>query len=67
MENVTMNTQGVLRGKAGATFLGVSYPTFLRWVRQGRIPKGIKLSARCTVWRREALETFLAQLEGNRG
>lgn len=52
---------GVMRVKAGSAFLGIKPSTFWRWVQQGKIPPGIRLSARCTVWRREDLERFLEQ------
>lgn len=50
----------LFRAKGGANFLNVGLSTFWRWVQQGRLPKGIRLSARCTVWRREDLEAFVA-------
>ena len=48
-----------LRAKEAARFLAVSKSTFWRWVSIGRITKGIRLSARCTVWPKEALDAFL--------
>ena len=57
---------GVLRAKAGAAFLGIGLSTFWKWCADGKIPPGIRLSARCTVWRREVLERVLAQAEGER-
>lgn len=51
----------VLRAKEAATFLTIGESTFWRWVKEGRLPQGIRLSARCTVWMRESLEIFLAQ------
>jgi len=55
---------GVMRAKAGAAFLGIGVSTFWKWHSEGKIPPGIRLSARCTVWRREALESVLVQAEG---
>ena len=52
-------TAGVLRAKAGAAFLGIGESTFLRWVAEGRLPQGMRLTARCRVWRRSDLEAFL--------
>lgn len=52
---------GALRAKDAAKFLGVGISTFWRWAQQGKVPPGIRLSARCTVWRREALEKVLEQ------
>ena len=53
--------QGVLRAKDAAAFLGIGPSTFWRWVAEGKLPRGIRLSARCTVWRREFLEKVLEQ------
>ena len=51
----------VLRAKSAAAFLGIGESTFWQWVAAGRLPKGTRLSARATVWRRSDLENFLAQ------
>jgi len=51
----------VLRAKDAAAFLGIGLSTFWRWVQEGRIAKGVHLSARATVWRRTDLEQFLEQ------
>lgn len=50
-----------LRAKQAAAYLGISVSTFWRWVKQGRLHKGTRLSARCTVWPREELERFMEQ------
>ena len=39
-----------LRAKAFAEALGIGTSTFWRWIREGRLPQGTRLSARCTVW-----------------
>lgn len=52
----------VLRAKDAAAFLSIGLSTFWRWVQQGKLPHGLRLSARCTVWRREELEAFLNQV-----
>lgn len=54
---------GGLRSKDAAEFLGISKSTFLRWVREGYIPQGVRLSTRCTVWRIKNLEEFLEREE----
>lgn len=61
MQSITMNSQGAIRAKSAAAFLGIGESTFWRWVKEGRIPKGTRLSARATVWKREDLEQFLNQ------
>ncbi len=60
----TNTSQGVLRAKAGAAFLGIGLSTFWKWHAEGKIPPGIRLSTRCTVWRREVLERVLTLAEG---
>ena len=50
-----------LRAKAAAAFIGIAESTFWRWVKDGRLPKGTRLSARATVWRIADLEAFLEQ------
>ena len=52
---------GAMRAKNAAAFLGIGESTFWRWVQQGRLPKGARLSARTTVWKYEDLEQFLNQ------
>ena len=48
-----------LRARDAAIFLGIARSTFFAWVKNGKIPKGIKLSNRCTVWELTALEDFV--------
>lgn len=52
---------GAMRAKSAAAFLDIGESTFWRWVKEGRLPKGTRLSARATVWKREDLERFLNQ------
>jgi predicted DNA-binding transcriptional regulator AlpA len=54
------------RAKEGAFYLGIALSTFWLWVKQGKIPPGNRLSARCTTWRRDTLEQFLKAAEGQR-
>ncbi|HJB66247.1 MAG TPA: helix-turn-helix domain-containing protein [Candidatus Mailhella merdavium] len=56
-----MNVSCHLRAKGAAAYLGISQSTLWRWVKQGRINKGTRLSARCTVWPREELEKFMQE------
>lgn len=48
-----------LRVKDAAAFLGIGQSTFWKWVKEGKLPKGKRLSARATVWMRADLEQFL--------
>lgn len=52
-----------LRAKHAAARLGIAESTFWRWVSQGRLPKGTRLSARVTVWKAEDIERFLNQAD----
>jgi len=51
----------VLRAKDAAAFLAIGLSTLWRWHQHGKLPRGTRLSARCTVWKREDLERFLNQ------
>jgi predicted DNA-binding transcriptional regulator AlpA len=53
-------TPKYLRARNAAEYLGIGLSTLWKWVGSGRIAPGVKLSARCTVWPVEALETVLA-------
>ena len=61
---VEQNGQGAMRAKSAAAFLGIGESTFWRWVAQGKLPKGRRLSARATVWMRADLEQVLDQAAG---
>ena len=52
---------GAMRAKSAAAFLDIGESTFWRWVKEGRLPKGTRLSARATVWMREDREWLLNQ------
>jgi predicted DNA-binding transcriptional regulator AlpA len=55
----------VVRARDAAAFLALGESTFWRFVQQGRLPKGIRLSARATVWRLSDLEAFIEQQVAN--
>jgi predicted DNA-binding transcriptional regulator AlpA len=57
----------VLRAKDAAAFLSLGESTFWRWARDGRRPKGTRLSARATVWKIADLDAFLEQQAANQG
>ena len=52
---------GLVRAREGAAILRVSRATFWRYVKLGLLPRGIRLTARCTVWRMADLEAFVAR------
>ena len=68
MESVVHRANGgVLRAKGAAAFLAIGESTFWRWVASGRLPKGIRLSARATVWPVDVLKAFLEQAAAQGG
>ena len=52
---------GLVRAREGAQVLRVSRATVWRYVQLGLLPGGIRLTARCTVWRVADLEAFVAR------
>ena len=59
MSQTIMTNRRAIRATDGAAYLGIAESTFWRWVSEGRLPKGTRLSARATVWKIEDLEHFL--------
>ena len=61
-DNTTTNcSSGAMRAADAARFLGIAVSTFWRWVQEGKLPKGKRLSSRCTVWMRSDIERFLEE------
>jgi predicted DNA-binding transcriptional regulator AlpA len=56
-----MNSRKHLRASECAAYLGIGRSTFWRWVKIGKIPPGVHLSPRCTVWPVEVLDAFVAK------
>ena len=52
---------GLVRAREGAAILRVSVSSYWRYVQQGLLPRGIRLTPRCTVWRMADLDAFVAQ------
>lgn len=49
-----------LRPNAAAVYLGIAISTFFKYAKyEPHFPKGIKLSARCTVYRQSELDAYL--------
>jgi len=61
MNKNDFHSSGAMRAEDVARFLGISRSTVWRWQRAGRLPKGRRLSARCTVWLRQDISDFLNQ------
>ena len=41
--------------------LGVSGSTIWSWIKQGKFPRGTKLSENCTAWTAESVEAWAAE------
>ena len=52
---------GLVRAREAAQVLRVSRATYWRYVKLGLLPRGVRLTARCTVWRVADLEAFVAR------
>ena len=57
MSAAYQNTYGSQTGVAA--FLNIGLSTVWKWHAEGKLPPGIRISPRCTVWRRSDLEAFL--------
>lgn len=53
-----------LRAKDAARLLSIGKSTFWLWVKQGKIPSGIRLGNRVTVWKAESILAFMDQASG---
>lgn len=62
MSHGQKEVQEYYRPKEATRLLRIGKSTFWRWVADGRIPPGKRLSARCTVWKRADV---LALVEGS--
>jgi prophage regulatory protein len=59
MASITSNQRSFLREKHVLSLIPVAHSTLWTWVRCGRFPAPIKLSARITVWRSEDVHNFI--------
>ncbi|MFZ2586658.1 MAG: AlpA family phage regulatory protein [Alphaproteobacteria bacterium] len=60
--------KGYVRLPVVQAITGVGKSTIWNWVKEGRFPKPIKLSARVTCWSAEALHKWIEdKAEGNHG
>ncbi len=48
-----------VRAKEAAKILSIGVSTFWNWVSQGKLPRGRRLSSRCTVWLEKDIMSFL--------
>jgi predicted DNA-binding transcriptional regulator AlpA len=49
----------ILRARQACQYLGIALSTFWQYVREGKLPQGIKYTPRCTVFRIEDLDRFI--------
>jgi predicted DNA-binding transcriptional regulator AlpA len=52
---------GALRARGCAGFFGIAESTWWHWVKTGRVPQGIKIGAKTTVWRMSDLQALIEQ------
>jgi len=66
--STVQSTVQTVRAKDAANFLSIGESTLWLWTKQGKLPPGIRLSSKCTVWRVSDLEAFLVReaAEGDR-
>ena len=60
MPTFQKEAQEYYRASEAAALLRIGLSTWWRWVQFGKIPPGIRLSARCTVWRRSDVFDLVA-------
>ena len=58
--HIPEKAQEFYRPKAAAAFLQISVPTFYKWVKDGKIPKGKRIGERIQIWAREDLLSLVA-------
>lgn len=56
-----------LRPRDLAAALGIGQSTLWRWIREGRLPQGTRLSKRCTVWPEHVVNDFVRQQGAEKG
>jgi predicted DNA-binding transcriptional regulator AlpA len=55
------------RAKEAAKLLGIGLSTFWLYVKNGKIPQGIKVSYRLTIWPKSFLEAYWANIQQKTG
>ena len=63
MESVNQNTKGLLRLREVLKIIPVGRSTWLAGVKEGKFPAPVKISSRCTAWKVEDIEEFIASLK----
>lgn len=53
---------GFMRAKEIHRYLGIGLSTWWYWVRTGKVPAGIRLGPRTTVWRTEDIRKLLIEM-----
>lgn len=57
--HASLPAEGFVRVDTLAKVLDISVVTVWRWSARGKLPKPIKLSERCTVWRAEEIRHWM--------
>lgn len=63
MKNDIEDKPNTMRARQAAAYLSVTTKTIWEWARKGILPKPIRLSRRCSVWRVGDLDAFLDRRE----
>lgn len=59
MSNAISNITGLLREKQVRQLIPIAHSTLWLWVREGKFPTPIKLSAKVVVWDAKAVQDFI--------
>ena len=59
LANQNIKDRNLVRAREAAAFLSIGVSTFWKWVKEGKLPKGIRLGAGTTVWKVADLEEFI--------
>lgn len=54
-----MVNEGVMTAKEACEYLKIGNSTFYRWIAEGRIPPGKKISKRSVRWPRSTIEAVM--------
>ncbi|WP_242361879.1 AlpA family transcriptional regulator [Anaeromyxobacter sp. SG17] len=54
-------TSQILRAKDVCALLNIAKPTFYKWVKEGRLPPGVRYGPNVVGWPREVIEKWIAE------
>jgi len=62
VDKVITPNQKWLRAKEISEIYSIGKSTIFKWVTEGKLPKGKKLSPKCTVWNREEIDNVFNEM-----